>query len=55
MVAIRYRNPLRPEEAGIVMLSEQKEAQEARENLIRRGFIIVDDHATPPPAVALPT
>jgi hypothetical protein len=43
MVAIKYRNPRRPEEAGIVIVCRPAQAEEAKEQLERHGFIIVDE------------
>jgi hypothetical protein len=43
MVAIKYRNAHRPEEAGIVLVCQPSQAQETREGLERQGFIIVDE------------
>jgi hypothetical protein len=43
MVAIKYRNPRHPGEAGIVLVHRPDQAQETKEQLQRLGFIIVDD------------
>ena len=42
-VVIKYRNPRRPGEAGMVLLRDRSQAGEAIEGLERRGFVIVDD------------
>jgi hypothetical protein len=44
-VAIEYRNPRRPGEAGVVLICENGDAARTKESLERRGFVIVDDKA----------
>lgn len=43
--ALKYRNQSRPDEAGMVFLCDQSQAEEMKVHLMRRGFIIVDDFA----------
>jgi hypothetical protein len=45
-VAIAYKNPRRPGEIGLVLVCEQPQVAATRENLERRGFVVVE--ATPP-------
>ena len=47
-VAIEYRNPRRPGEAGIALVCDNLHAAETKESLERRGFVIVSDKATSP-------
>ncbi len=42
-VAIEYRNPRRPGEAGVVLVCDDLHAAQTKESLERRGFVIVDD------------
>ena len=42
-VAIEYRNPRRPGEAGVVLVCDNVDAAQTKESLERRGFVIVDD------------
>jgi hypothetical protein len=47
-VAIKYRNPRRPGEAGVVLVGKQAHVAEAKERLERRGVVVVEDKSTPP-------
>jgi hypothetical protein len=47
-VAIKYRHPLRPGEAGIILICDPSQAADVRESLERRGFVIIDDDRPPP-------
>jgi hypothetical protein len=42
-VAIKYWNPRRPGEAGVVLVCDSLHAVETKESLERRGFVIVED------------
>ncbi len=42
-VVIRYRNPRRPGEAGMILLCDPLLVAETRENLERHGFVVIDD------------
>ncbi len=41
-VAIAYKNPRRPGEVGLVLVCEQPQVAATRENLERRGFVVVE-------------
>ena len=43
MVAIKYRNPRRPGESGLMLAAKQAEAEAAKARLARQGFVLVDD------------
>jgi hypothetical protein len=50
MVAIKYKNPQRSGEACLVLLPEceKSRAEETREQLVRRGFVVVNDETEAP-------
>jgi hypothetical protein len=48
-VAIKYRNPRRPGEAGMILICDPSQAAEAKTNLERRGFVVIDDDPPFPP------
>jgi hypothetical protein len=41
-LAIKYRNPRRPGEAGLVIVCEPALVEETKASLVRRGFTIVE-------------
>ena len=47
-VAIKYRTPRRPGEAGVVLVGKQAHVAEVKERLERHGAVIVEDKATLP-------
>jgi hypothetical protein len=46
---IRYRNPRRPDEAGMVIVSNQADAELTKELLTRNGLIVTNDEPLEPP------
>jgi hypothetical protein len=42
-VVIKYRNPRRPGEAGMVLIRDQSLARETKQGLESRGFVIVEN------------
>jgi hypothetical protein len=44
-VAIKYSNPKRPGDVGIVLVSDPSLVAETKESLKRRGFVIENDKA----------
>ena len=46
-VAIKYRHPLRPGEAGMILICDPSQAADAKESLERRGFVIIEDDHPP--------
>jgi hypothetical protein len=53
-IAIRYRDPRKADLAGLIIIAGQSRAEEAREDLVKRGYVILDD-ALPGTTAALET
>ena len=44
---VRYRNPRRPDEAGMLVVPDPKEVAETKDRLERRGFLVIEIAAAP--------
>jgi hypothetical protein len=41
-LTIRYRHPLRPDEAGMTVVADQAKASEMKDQLECRGFLVIE-------------
>jgi hypothetical protein len=49
---IKYRNPLRPDEAGMVLICGWTQVVEIEERLKQDGYVILEDDSDDPPVAA---
>lgn len=41
-LTIQYRHPQRPDEAGMTVVADQAKASEMKDQLERRGFLVIE-------------
>ncbi len=46
-LTIMYRHPQRPDEAGVVVVSDKAKAEEVKDQLENRGFLIIEIATAP--------